>query len=36
MLQKAVGLGLQAAFRADRLEVAVTVRNFTPHRVPDG
>jgi len=36
MLQQAVGLGLKAAFRENRLEVAVTVRNLTPHRVPDG
>jgi hypothetical protein len=36
MLQQAVGLGLKAAFREDRLEVVVTVRNLTPHRVPDG
>jgi hypothetical protein len=36
MLQQAVGVGLKAAFREDRLEVVVTVRNLTPHRVPDG
>jgi hypothetical protein len=36
MLQQAVGLDLKAAFREDRLEVVVTVRNFTPHGVPDG
>jgi Cytochrome c554 and c-prime len=36
MLQQAVRLGLKAAFREDHLEVVVTVRNLTPHRVPDG
>ncbi|HEX2228621.1 MAG TPA: hypothetical protein VHM64_15910, partial [Candidatus Binatia bacterium] len=36
MLQQAVRLGLKAAFREDRLEVVVMVRNLTPHRVPDG
>jgi hypothetical protein len=36
MLQQAVGLRLKAAFRKDRLEVTATVRNLTPHRVPDG
>lgn len=36
MLQQAVGLRLKAAFREDRLEVTATVRNLTPHRVPDG
>jgi hypothetical protein len=36
MLQKAVVLGLKAAFRKNRLEVTATIRNLTPHRVPDG
>jgi hypothetical protein len=36
MLEQAVGVRLKAAFRKDRLEVIATVRNFTPHRVPDG
>ena len=36
MLQKAVVLGLKANFRKDRLEVTATIRNLTPHRVPDG
>jgi hypothetical protein len=36
MLQQAVRLRLKAAFRKDRLEVTATVRNLTPHRVPDG
>jgi hypothetical protein len=36
MLQQAVALRLKAAFRGDRLEVTATVRNLTPHRVPDG
>ncbi len=36
MLQKAVALGLKANFRKDRLEVTATIRNLTPHRVPDG
>jgi hypothetical protein len=36
MLQKAVVVRLKAAFRQDRLEVTATVRNLTPHRVPDG
>lgn len=36
MLQKAVVLGLKADFRKDRLEVTATIRNLTPHRVPDG
>jgi mono/diheme cytochrome c family protein len=36
MLQQAVALRLKAAFREDRLEVTATVRNLTPHRVPDG
>jgi mono/diheme cytochrome c family protein len=36
MLQQAVALRLKAAFREDRLEVIATVRNLTPHRVPDG
>jgi hypothetical protein len=36
MLQQAVKLAMKAAFRQDRLEVLVTVRNLTPHRVPDG
>jgi hypothetical protein len=36
MLQKAVVLGLKAKFQKDRLEVTVTIRNLTPHRVPDG
>jgi hypothetical protein len=36
MLQKAVQLNLKAAFREDRLEVVATIRNRTPHRVPDG
>lgn len=36
MLQKAVALGLKANFRKDRLDVTATIRNLTPHRVPDG
>jgi hypothetical protein len=36
MLQKAVVLGLKANFRKDRLDVTATIRNLTPHRVPDG
>jgi hypothetical protein len=36
MLQKTVALGLKAEFRKDRLEVTATIRNLTPHRVPDG
>lgn len=36
MLQKAVALRLSGAFREDRLVVIATVRNLTPHRVPDG
>jgi hypothetical protein len=36
MLKQAVALRLRAAFRKDRLEVIATVRNLTPHRVPDG
>jgi hypothetical protein len=36
MLQKAVALGLKADFRKERLEVTATIRNLTPHRVPDG
>jgi cytochrome c554/c'-like protein len=36
MLQHAVDLRLKAAFRKERLEVTATVRNLTPHRVPDG
>ena len=36
MLQKAVTLGLKAGFQKDRLEVTATIRNLTPHRVPDG
>jgi hypothetical protein len=36
MLQKAVVLGLKANFRKNRLEVTATIRNLTPHRVPDG
>jgi hypothetical protein len=36
MLQQAVSIRLKAAFRKDRLEVAATVRNLVPHRVPDG
>lgn len=36
MLRKAVELGLKADFRKDRLEVTATIRNLTPHRVPDG
>jgi hypothetical protein len=36
MLQRAVTLGLKAAFRKGHLEVTVTVRNLVPHRVPDG
>ena len=36
MLQQAVLLDLKAGFRGDRLDVTVTVRNRTPHRVPDG
>jgi hypothetical protein len=36
MRQKAVALGLKADFRKDRLEVTATIRNLTPHRVPDG
>jgi hypothetical protein len=36
MLRKAVLLRLKAGFRRDRLEVTATIRNLTPHRVPDG
>jgi Cytochrome c554 and c-prime len=36
MLQQVVVLRLRAAFQKDRLEVSATVRNLTPHRVPDG
>jgi hypothetical protein len=36
MLQKTLVLGLKANFRKDRLEVTATIRNLTPHRVPDG
>jgi hypothetical protein len=36
MLEQAVALHLRAAFREDRLEIIATVRNLTPHRVPDG
>jgi hypothetical protein len=36
MLREAVVLDLRSAFRKDRLEVVATVRNLTPHRVPDG
>jgi hypothetical protein len=36
MLREAVTLQLQSEFRKDRLEVVATVRNLTPHRVPDG
>jgi hypothetical protein len=36
MLREAVVLNLKSAFRQDRLEVIATVRNLTPHRVPDG
>jgi hypothetical protein len=36
MLEQAVALRLSAAFREDRLEIIATVRNLTPHRVPDG
>jgi hypothetical protein len=36
LLQQAVALGLRAGFRKNRLEVTTTVRNLTPHRVPDG
>jgi Cytochrome c554 and c-prime len=36
MLQQTVALRLKAAFREDRLDVVATVRNLTPHRVPDG
>jgi hypothetical protein len=36
MLEQAVALGLRAAFREDRLEIIATVRNLTPHHVPDG
>jgi hypothetical protein len=36
MLEQAVALRLRAAFREDRLEITATVRNLTPHRVPDG
>ncbi|MBI4527745.1 MAG: hypothetical protein HY695_28445 [Deltaproteobacteria bacterium] len=36
LLQKAVALHLKAAFRQEHLEVTATVRNLTPHRVPDG
>jgi hypothetical protein len=31
-----VALGLKADFRKERLEVTATIRNLTPHRVPDG
>lgn len=36
MLQQAVTVRLSAAFQKDRLQVAATVRNLVPHRVPDG
>jgi hypothetical protein len=36
MLEQAVALRLRAAFREDHLEIIATVRNLTPHRVPDG
>jgi hypothetical protein len=36
MLEQSVALRLRAAFRKDRLEIIATVRNLTPHRVPDG
>jgi hypothetical protein len=36
MLRQAVLLRLKAGFRGGRLEVTATVRNLTPHRVPDG
>jgi hypothetical protein len=36
MLRNALALDLKSAFRRDRLEVVATVRNLTPHRVPDG
>jgi hypothetical protein len=36
MLEQAVAIRLKAAFREDRLDVIATVRNRTPHRVPDG
>jgi hypothetical protein len=36
MLDQSVALRLRAAFRKDRLEIIATVRNLTPHRVPDG
>ncbi|HWO41594.1 MAG TPA: multiheme c-type cytochrome [Candidatus Eisenbacteria bacterium] len=36
MARQGVALGLKAGFRNDRLEVAVTARNLTPHRLPDG
>jgi hypothetical protein len=36
MLRKAVALQLQSQFRKDRLEVLATIRNLTPHSVPDG
>jgi Cytochrome c554 and c-prime len=36
MLREAVALNLKSGFRGDRLEVVATVRNRTPHGVPDG
>jgi hypothetical protein len=36
MLRQAVTLQLKSGFRKDRLEVVATIRNLTPHRVPDG
>jgi hypothetical protein len=36
MLKRAVALRLKAGFREDRLEIAATIRNLTPHRIPDG
>jgi Cytochrome c554 and c-prime len=36
MLRQAVTLRLEPAFQKDRLEVIATVRNLTPHRIPDG
>jgi hypothetical protein len=36
MLREAVALQLKSGFVRDRLEVTATVRNLTPHRIPDG